>query len=83
MSNIKNNRESFYVGDAVRRSCKYLIEGIVVALAAYYIPKGIRLKYEEVAMIAITAAATFAILDIYTPSIGYVYKNSPIFETNN
>ena len=82
MSNIQNNREVLYIGNVARRACKYLIVGIVVGLAAYYIPKSRRLEYEEVAMIAITAAAIFAILDIYTPSTGYVYRNNPIFESN-
>ena len=71
-----NNREVFYISDVVRRICKYFIIGIVVALAAYYIPKGERLSYEEVIMIGITGSATFAILDIYTPSTGYVNKNN-------
>ena len=57
-------------GEVVRRALKYLIEGIVVSLAAYYIPRKRCLNMEEILMIAITAAATFAILDMYTPAIG-------------
>ncbi len=48
------------VKDAVQRAIKYLIEGFAVALAAYYIPQK-EMDMQEVAMIAITAAATFAI----------------------
>lgn len=70
-----NNKEVFYVSDVIRRICKYFIIGIVVALAAFYIPKGERLSYEESIMIGITGSATFAILDIYTPSSGYINNN--------
>ena len=47
---------------------KYLLEGFGVALAAYYIPRR-NMNLQEVAMIALTAAATFAMLDKYAPSI--------------
>ena len=61
--------ESFDFGEVVRRALKYLIEGTTVSLAAYYIPQGKKLDFEEIIMIAITAAATFAILDMYSPRI--------------
>jgi len=64
-----SHQESFDIGEVVRRALKYLIEGTTVSLAAYYIPQGKKLDFEEIIMIAITAAATFAILDMYTPSI--------------
>lgn len=70
MSTGQFRQEGFEIGEVIKRAAKYLIEGLAVALAAYYIPRGRRLSFEEVAMIAITAAATFAILDMYTPSIG-------------
>lgn len=56
--------------EIVRRALKYLVEGIVVSLAAYYIPQKKKLNLEDILMIAVTAAATFAILDMYTPAIG-------------
>lgn len=63
--------DGFDFQEVLKRAAKYLFEGLAVALAAYYIPqKGRRLSLEEVAMISITAAATFAILDMYTPAIG-------------
>ena len=57
--------------------CVFLVLGGVVvvvvpgavAVAAYYIPKK-KMDIEEIVMIAITAAATFALLDMYAPSIG-------------
>jgi hypothetical protein len=57
------------MGDLVARVIKYLLEGLAVAIAAFVIP-GKTMKYGEVAMIALTATATFAILDIYAPSVG-------------
>tara|TARA_B100001094_G_scaffold98687_1_gene94913 strand:+ start:767 stop:1021 length:255 start_codon:yes stop_codon:yes gene_type:complete len=59
---------SFDFGELVKRAIKYLVEGIMVALAAYSIPKK-QLNLEEVALIALTAAATFSILDTYVPSM--------------
>ncbi|MAT49484.1 MAG: hypothetical protein CMA27_06595 [Euryarchaeota archaeon] len=56
------------LGELVRRAVKYLVEGVMVAIAAYAIPKK-SLKLDEVALIALTAAATFSILDTYVPSM--------------
>lgn len=53
----------------LKRAIKYLIEGIMVALVAFSIPKK-QLNLEEVAMIGLTGAATFALLDVFSPSIG-------------
>src|SRR5579863_8100142 len=50
------------------RAMKYLVEGGAVALAAYFIPRR-KMDLQEVAMVAVTAAAVFAILDLYAPSI--------------
>jgi len=55
-------------GELVRRAVKYLVEGIMVAIAAYAIPKK-SLNIDEVMLIALTAAATFSILDTYIPSM--------------
>ena len=41
----------------------------MVALAAFAIPKK-NLQLDEIALIALTAAATFSILDTYLPSMG-------------
>ena len=56
------------LGELVRRVVKYLVEGIMVAIAAYAIPKK-SLNMDEVLLIALTAAATFSILDTYIPSM--------------
>ena len=55
--------------ELITRAVKYLVEGIMVAIAAYAIPKK-SLNMDEVALIALTAAATFSILDTYLPSMG-------------
>jgi ABC-type Co2+ transport system permease subunit len=59
----------FDLGELVKRAIKYIIEGLIVALAAFAIPKR-TLNVEEVTMIALTAAATFAVLDVFIPSMG-------------
>lgn len=51
------------------RALKYVIEGIAVALAAYYIPKR-KMHMDEIITIAISAAAVFAVLDVLAPAIG-------------
>jgi hypothetical protein len=56
--------------EILRRAAKYLVEGGVVALAAHLVPQGHKLKLGEIVMIAVTAAATFAILEMYSPAIG-------------
>ena len=57
----------FDVVELVKRVLKYLFEGIIVAIAAFVIPKR-SLNIEEILLLALTAAATFSILDTYAPS---------------
>jgi ABC-type Co2+ transport system permease subunit len=57
------------VGELIKRIIKYLVEGVMVAIAAFAIPKR-SLNIEEIILIALTAAATFSILDTYIPSMG-------------
>jgi ABC-type Co2+ transport system permease subunit len=57
------------IGELIKRIIKYLVEGIMVAIAAFAIPKR-SLNVEEIILIALTAAATFSILDTYIPSMG-------------
>ena len=56
------------VQEIVKRIVKYFIEGIMVAIAAFVIPQK-TLKLDEIMLIALTAAATFSILDTYVPSL--------------
>ena len=59
----------FDFSELIKRAIKYLIEGIMVAIAAFAIPKK-RLDIEEVVIIGLMAAATFSILDTFIPTMG-------------
>lgn len=52
--------------EVLGRVLKYLMEGIAVGIACYFIGK---LNMDQIIIIAVTAAATFAILDMYSPHI--------------
>lgn len=58
----------FDANELIKRAIKYLVEGLMVAIVAFTIPKK-SLNVEEVTVIGLCAAATFAILDIFSPSI--------------
>jgi ABC-type Co2+ transport system permease subunit len=58
----------FDFSEFVKRAIKYIVEGIMVAIAAFSIPKH-KLNVEEVTIIALSAAATFAVLDVFVPSM--------------
>ena len=68
----------FDVAELVKRVIKYLVEGGMVAIAAYAIPKK-SLNMEEIALLALTAAATFSILDTYIPSMGVTSRSGAGF----
>jgi ABC-type Co2+ transport system permease subunit len=57
------------VTELLKRAIKYLVEGLAVAICAIIIPKK-ALNVEEIIIIALTAAATFSILDVFIPSMG-------------
>lgn len=59
----------FDLSELVKRVIKYLVEGIIVAIAAYSIPKK-SLNLEEILIIGLMAAATFSVLDVFIPSMG-------------
>lgn len=56
------------VEEVIKRIIKYLVEGFMVAIVAYAIPKR-SLNFEEIMVLSMTAAATFSILDTYMPTI--------------
>ena len=57
------------VSEVVKRAIKYMIEGMAVAVAAFYIPRK-KMNVQEIVMIAVTAAAALAVLDLLAPSVG-------------
>ena len=56
--------------EVVNRIVKYLVEGLVIAAIALFLPKQ-ALRFNEVVMLAVTAAAVFAVLDLVSPSIAF------------
>ena len=60
---------NFNMGEIVKRAIKYLVEGLMVAIVAFVIPQK-PLKMEDIAIIALMAAATVSILDTFIPSMG-------------
>jgi uncharacterized membrane protein YraQ (UPF0718 family) len=64
--------------EIVNRVIKYLIEGLVIAAAAIFIPKK-ALPADEVATLAVLAAVVFAILDAVSPSVGVTARQGAGF----
>ena len=56
------------MNEYIKRFVKYILEGLAVAIAAHYIPNQ-KMKPMDVLAIALTSAATFAVLDTFTPEI--------------
>lgn len=63
-----NIGEFLNMDELVKRALKYLVEGLLVAIAAFVIPAK-RIRLDECLLIALTAAATFSVLDTYLPSM--------------
>ena len=57
------------LNNVIQRAIKYLVECLAVAVAAYYIPSK-KMNLQEIAVIALTAAATLAVLDLLAPTVG-------------
>lgn len=68
----------FNVAEIVNRVIKYLIEGLVIAAAAIFIPRR-SLPFDEVATLAVVAAVVFAILDAVSPSVGVTVRQGAGF----
>ena len=62
---------NFDTSELIKRAIKYLVEGLMVAIVAFVVPPEKRqLKLDEIAIIALMAAATFSILDTFIPTMG-------------
>ena len=68
----------FNLTELIKRIIKYFVEGFMVAVAAFAIPKQ-SLNWEEILLISLTAAATFSILDTYIPSVGVTARSGAGF----
>ena len=55
------------MSEILSRLVKYALEGVAVALAAYYFSG--KLKINEIGMISLTAMATFAVIDVFAPQV--------------
>jgi hypothetical protein len=64
--------------EIINRIIKYLIEGLVIAAAAIFIPKR-TLPMDEVATLAVLAAVVFAMLDAVSPSMGVTARQGSSF----
>lgn len=60
------------------RIIKYLVEGLVVAAFAIFIPKK-SINFNEVLMLGATAAVVFAVLDLVSPSISFTARQGAGF----
>ena len=59
------------LGDVVLRLVKYVVEGLAVAGAAWLVTsKGKRVDGTALVLLGVTAAAVFAILDLFAPAVG-------------
>ena len=61
--NYSNNN----FNEVLKRVMKYFLEGLAVSFAAFWIPRR-RMDVEDIIVIAITAATTFAVLVMWAPS---------------
>jgi hypothetical protein len=66
------------MNDLLTRLIKYVVEGVAVALALFFIPRK-PLPMDEILSVTIAAAAVFAVLDIFSPSIGVTARQGAGF----
>ena len=56
------------------RAIKYVIITVMVALACVFIPQNSKLLNNEILMISLVSSITYALLDMYSPSVSIVMK---------
>ncbi len=59
-----------YLSDLYQNILNYIIEGLAVGIIAYFIFKQ-KLSSQDLAVLIITATATFALIDFLSPKIGH------------
>ena len=60
--------DNFNSRELCKRVVKYVLQGLVIAIAAILLPKQ-KPDFEAVIALALVAAATFAIIDTMVPSL--------------
>jgi hypothetical protein len=55
--------DNYYLKEKIEKIIKYLIQAITVGIVCYFL----KLNMDEIFIISITSACTFAILDMYSP----------------
>ena len=65
--------DSFNSRELCKRIIKYILEGIVVAIACLLIPKA-KPDFEAIIALGLVAAATFAVIDTLMPSLNFPVK---------
>ena len=68
MSSMVQYKKQVNLREILKRLLKYMVEGGAVAVVAWIVPNK-KPSIEEVLIISIPAAATFAVLDMFAPSI--------------
>ena len=69
---IVSTNQPYDLVEMSKRMFKYLVYALVVGMAVKYVPAQ-KLTTRETIMIAVIAAITFAILDMYTPTVDQSY----------
>ena len=74
--------DMFDMSDLLVRAIKYIVEGLAVAICCFLVGsnrKGGGFSVEETAIVALTAAAVFSILDTYIPTMGVTARSGAGF----
>lgn len=57
----------------IKRGLKYMIQFLILFMASRFVPS-VKIDLKEVTTIAMVGAISFAILDMYSPTINYKDK---------
>lgn len=77
--NEKDNLNYPDIKDIVKLSIKYILQGLAIAVAAYYVPVMYKTSlrkptFNEIFLISLTAALTMFVLDYFTAPVGFGTK---------
>jgi hypothetical protein len=76
---MANGQFSLDVREVLVRLLKYVFEGLVVAVAAFFIPGNNKLSAQDIILLGLIAAATFSLLDTAAPSISATVRSGAGF----